>query len=275
MRRLTSSLERDEVSSASADGNHLVFTVSAAPTQVWTLEMNGGRPRALTSSNFHKTNAEISPDGLQVAYRANDVRRRTIFVTPFSGGSERTICEECGFPFIWLTDNRHLLFSTTGARSAIHILDSQTGAKTPFLSSPDGGLSVLRPSPDGRWIAVEIDRPKKAREVFLVQYLKDNPPAFEQWVRLPFEPADDRKLAWSPDSRTIYFTSLRDGYRCLWALPLDPVTKRPAGSAFAVRHFHTPTLRVESRSIAALPGALIASLEERASSIFLIPSAPH
>ncbi len=275
MRRLTSDLERDEVSSISADGNRLVFSVAANPTQAWTLELSGGRPRSLTSSNFHKTNAEISPDGLQVAYRANDVQRRTIFVTPFSGGSEKSICEDCGFPFVWLPDSRRLLFSTTGARSGIHMLDSRTGAKTPLLSSPDGGLTVLRPSPDGSWLALQLDGANRAREAYLVHFEKDKPQPQAQWVRLPLEPADDRKLTWSPDSRTIYFTSLRDGYRCLWALHLDPITKRPAGPPFAARHFHTPTLRVESRSIASPPGALIASLEERASSVFLIPAAPR
>ena len=49
----------------------------------------------------------------------------------------------------------------------------------------------------------------------------------------------DRYAEWSPDGNMLYFLSERDSFRCIWAQRLDPVTKRPTGDAFAVRHFHT------------------------------------
>jgi hypothetical protein len=36
----------------------------------------------------------------------------------------------------------------------------------------------------------------------------------------------------------MYFASNRDGFTCIWALKLDPATKRPLGAPFAVQHFH-------------------------------------
>ncbi len=36
----------------------------------------------------------------------------------------------------------------------------------------------------------------------------------------------------------MYFTSNRDGFTCMWALRLDPKTKRPQGAPFAIQHFH-------------------------------------
>ena len=36
----------------------------------------------------------------------------------------------------------------------------------------------------------------------------------------------------------MYFTSTRDGYLCIWAQRLDPVSKHPLGSPFAYEHFH-------------------------------------
>ncbi len=36
----------------------------------------------------------------------------------------------------------------------------------------------------------------------------------------------------------VYFTSTRDGYLCIWAQRLDPVTKHPLGPPFAYEHFH-------------------------------------
>ena len=50
-----------------------------------------------------------------------------------------------------------------------------------------------------------------------------------------------RKLC--PDRRCVGLKpvsaiSERDGFRCFWAQPLDPVIKHPAGTPFAVQHFH-------------------------------------
>ena len=36
----------------------------------------------------------------------------------------------------------------------------------------------------------------------------------------------------------LYFTSNRDGSTCLWAVRLDPATKKPLAEPYAVRHFH-------------------------------------
>ena len=48
----------------------------------------------------------------------------------------------------------------------------------------------------------------------------------------------DDKPQLSPDGNTVYFTSNRDGSTCMWALRLDPKTKRPVGAPFAIQHFH-------------------------------------
>jgi Tol biopolymer transport system component len=48
----------------------------------------------------------------------------------------------------------------------------------------------------------------------------------------------DDKPQLSPDGNTMYFTSNRDGFICVWALRLDPKTKRPLGAPFAIQHFH-------------------------------------
>ncbi|MSV31077.1 MAG: hypothetical protein EXQ57_01000 [Bryobacterales bacterium] len=45
--------------------------------------------------------------------------------------------------------------------------------------------------------------------------------------------------AWSSQGDRIYFTSERDGFRCIWARRLDRVTKKPVGESFPVSHFHS------------------------------------
>jgi hypothetical protein len=41
----------------------------------------------------------------------------------------------------------------------------------------------------------------------------------------------------------VYFTSTRDGFMCIWAQRLDPVTRHPMGPPFAYEHFHDATGR--------------------------------
>ncbi len=48
----------------------------------------------------------------------------------------------------------------------------------------------------------------------------------------------DDKPRWSQDGNRLYFTSDRDGFRCLWTLKLDPRTKRAAGKPEPLHHFH-------------------------------------
>ena len=48
----------------------------------------------------------------------------------------------------------------------------------------------------------------------------------------------DDKPRWSPDGNVLYFVSEQDGFRCIWALRLDPATKRPLGAAFPIFHAH-------------------------------------
>ena len=52
----------------------------------------------------------------------------------------------------------------------------------------------------------------------------------------------DDKPRWSPAGSLLYFISHRDGFRCIWAQRLDPLTRRPKDAPFAVDHFHNGRL---------------------------------
>lgn len=64
-------------------------------------------------------------------------------------------------------------------------------------------------------------------------------PAEDEWIPVTDGSTFDDKPRWSPDGRMIYFTSDRDGFRCLWAQRLDPTTQHSAGPPLPVYHFHT------------------------------------
>ena len=57
------------------------------------------------------------------------------------------------------------------------------------------------------------------------------------WIKIADIAVDDF-AQWSPDGKTLYFTSRKDGYACLWAERIDAGSHQPVGEAFAVQHFH-------------------------------------
>jgi eukaryotic-like serine/threonine-protein kinase len=59
-----------------------------------------------------------------------------------------------------------------------------------------------------------------------------------EWIPITDGHFSDDKPQISADGNTVYFTSDRDGYLCIWAQRLNGVTKHPAGAAFAFQHFH-------------------------------------
>jgi eukaryotic-like serine/threonine-protein kinase len=75
---------------------------------------------------------------------------------------------------------------------------------------------------------------------------------------------------WTSTGKAVVFSSTRDGYRCLWAQPLDPASKQPIGVPAAVHHEHTPV-----RSLAELGSAdfvrdrLVFTMVERTGSIWM------
>jgi hypothetical protein len=59
-----------------------------------------------------------------------------------------------------------------------------------------------------------------------------------EWIAVTDGRYWDDKPQFSADGNTLYFTSARDGYLCIWAQRLDPATKHPLGPPFAFEHFH-------------------------------------
>ena len=57
------------------------------------------------------------------------------------------------------------------------------------------------------------------------------------WITITEAAAEDW-ANWSPDGKTLYFTSGRDGHFCLWGQRIEARSRHPVGQAFAVQHFH-------------------------------------
>ena len=106
-------------------------------------------------------------------------------------------------------------------------------------SQADHILYGGRLSPDGRWVAFTADLDKTINKKLFITALRDGHGLPEaDWIPVTDGLREEREVAWSANGDRLYFLSMRDGSFCIWAQPLEPRTKQPAGKAFPVQHFH-------------------------------------
>jgi Tol biopolymer transport system component len=251
MQRLTQDAADDMSPSISADGRHLVFESNRTGKRlVWTKDLGTGNERMLTNMLTSENLPIISPDGLEVIYKTDSWERRRpseMYAVPFEGGAPRRICQGgCEQPLQWLFDKRRFLYSEIlDHRVVLSVLDIHTGQKVRVLQHPDYHIWSGRLAPDERWISFVRGRAGDWQTQCFVAPIHDGVVRPETtWVSMPCG-----QTGWSPDGRSRYGVSERDGSLCLYSQKLNPMTKTPISPVLPVHHFHSP-----SRSFIEDPG---------------------
>ena len=226
--------------SLSADGTKLAFISGRTGSDdLWFKDLAGGRERALTSTRYGESKPAISRDGKQVAYRAAESRNPSLFAVATESGIPKMVCEGCFYPWAWSSDAKRLLFGLQPMPPAVGLLDVESGAQTDVVGHLDEGHGLWSAalSPDDRWVVFHTDNTPLTRQTFVAPFRTDGPVGRDEWIPIADGSSLDGEQRWSPDGNAIYLLSERDGFRCVWAQPLDPVTKRPVGDAVEVHHF--------------------------------------
>jgi dipeptidyl aminopeptidase/acylaminoacyl peptidase len=120
-------------------------------------------------------------------------------------------------------------------------LDLRTRTEHDFLSQRDKPLYHAFFSWDDRWVVFKRLLWAGARspaQILIAQVMHGAAADQAEWITVTDGAYEDDKPQFSPDGNTVYFTSTRDGYLCIWAQRLDPMTKHPLGPPFAFEHFH-------------------------------------
>lgn len=105
----------------SPDGKTVAYTVTTydreknvGSTQIWTVSIDGGEPRQLTSTGRTNARPRWSPDGKQLAFVSNRDGQSQIWLIDAGGGEARkltTIATEAA-DLIWSPDGANLLFTS-------------------------------------------------------------------------------------------------------------------------------------------------------------------
>jgi Tol biopolymer transport system component len=198
-----------EAIAISRDGRWLAFDSDRSGNQdIYKMPLAGGEPEQLTTDPQDDFSPAWSPDGKEIAFHSFRNGNRDIFIIPAAGGPAEPVvatpAQERAAD--WSTDGQQLLFSSnqTG-RYELYIV-SREGRKwgTPRRLTRDmnlRGRGRIRWSPDGRFIAylgeqsLEIIAPAGGEPRKLVD-VQDS-------IAQPVP----ENLAWSPDSRLVYYVA--------------------------------------------------------------------
>jgi Tol biopolymer transport system component len=247
--------EEDERSpSVSRDGRWLAYDATRAgkPNTILLRDLRSSADRFLDDKNRRPGAGgavSISPDGSKVIFSSRDCKSGRVgplegtcgFMVSAAGGQPELVCEACtarGF-----SSNGSIVliqkYDRTGSKphDRIVALDLITKIEKDFLNVPGKDLYHAYFSSDDHWAVFKQLLGLKGQ--ILIAPVRNGVAAKEaEWIVVTDGRYSDDKPQFSPDGNTVYFTSTRDGYLCIWAQRLDPLRKHPLGSPVAYEHFH-------------------------------------
>lgn len=204
----------------------------------------------------------ISPDGSKVVFTRDcengswqydpSVPYPCSFLLALDNDVPAPVCSRCE-PRGFAPDGSSVLVQkypgTDIHKFRIDSINLRTKAEKEFLSDPENPLFHAFISWDGRWVVFKklwLQLPGQPGQIFIAPVRQGVTGPKSEWIAITDGKSGDDKPQFSPDGNTIYFTSRRDGYLCIWAQRLNPMTKHTVGAPFAFEHFHNAAGRAAS-----------------------------
>ncbi|HTS27913.1 MAG TPA: protein kinase [Bryobacteraceae bacterium] len=240
--------------SISRDGSRVAYASRLADLLAISVMNTAGGPAdtVATMKNLFGLRPILSGNGAMVAYSDSS----NGYIEDIATNRSEIICEHCSPPTHVNFDGSQVLFESMESTDQIWI-GSKGRARRPLIRWADNKLILrqqgARFSPDGRWVVFSGSRFEvPSKHIWITPVRAAGTVAESDLIPVTDGDGSDIEPYWSPDGRTIYFLSDRDGYQCIWARHVDPATARPLNEPFAVQHFHLARQVIESPSM--LPG---------------------
>jgi Tol biopolymer transport system component len=237
LERITNSPAYREYPSLSSNGRYIAFASnqSGGPPNIWSRDLVTGKESNVSSLSFFENYPVINPSGTRVAFSVYEKDKRVVYASA-PGGEREKLCEGCLEATDWSRDEKTVLVFG-GTPYQINVLDLASHQQTPLLKHPKYNLLYGRFSPDNRWVSFTVRTGPNQGHIAMAPTDGPKPVPESAWITITQSEAQDW-ASWSPDGKTLYFTSSRDGHSCLWAQRLATSSHRPAGDPLPVQHFH-------------------------------------
>ena len=233
-RRITTQLDRELEPTVSLDGKRIAF-VRGFTLLVRDLATGKETTVARNGSSY----PSFSRDSKTLLFGMGGL---AIEMLPDSGVAEK-VCDKCGLAPVLSIDGRSILYDWGNPRY-LGLLDVATKTGKPWLKHPKYGLYQAGFSGDGEWITFVVAAAPERTRLAIAKFLPGTPPEERDWIFLTDGSTLDTRPRWSPDGKSLYFMSDRDGSRCIYAQRLDAVSKRPVGPLVSIFHSHTARLSI-------------------------------
>jgi eukaryotic-like serine/threonine-protein kinase len=226
--------------SLSYDGRTLVFSSSrSSDSRVMALDARKAGMRVLASAQTPRPLLPIlSGDGSTLIYSIAPATNRM----RIHDGIPEQICSPCTPTYVNADGTEVLLEASGGDANETRLQLWTSGEVRPLIRESDPRKRDQfsgRLSPDGKWVVFSsATRSSPAHQIVIVPKAPERVIGPEERIEISEGDANNGQPSWSADGRRIYFLSERDGFRCIWARPIDPATARPIGPPYAVAHFH-------------------------------------
>ena len=255
----------------SPDGQKVLYSSRRSGTRdLWMKDLATGEEKVLSTPPWSVFGSVFSPDGSKVAYRSIENHESVVSIVPLYGGSREKIAA-CPAMGGWSSDGRRLLcIGTDPAR--IYALDLEARHSIPFLNHATWTLWQPQFCADNRWILFNATSPGRSR-IFVAPVRAQGLIPESDWIAITDGIWDDIPR-WSPDGKTVYFISERDGYRCIWAQRLNS-SKHPLGAAIPVFHAHEARrslldIQAGNLEISVARDKIVVNMNERSGNVWMM-----
>jgi serine/threonine protein kinase len=253
--------------SLSSNGRYVAFSSDQSGQQnIWIRDLVTGKESSVAHSSFVQLYPVTNASGTRIAYSVFEKDKRAVYVSA-PGGTPEKLCEGCLRATDWSRDEKAVLVMG-GNPYQISFLDLASHRQTPLLRHLNYHLLYGRFSPDDRWVSFTIRTEPNRGYIAIAPIDGPKPVPESAWIKIAPSEAQDW-ANWSPDGKTLYFTSSRDGHRCLWGQRLEASSHQPAGEAFAVQHFHG-RVSYQQGGWSAAGGRIVAVLVENSGNIWMM-----
>jgi serine/threonine protein kinase/Tol biopolymer transport system component len=237
LERVTQGPASRERPSLSNNGRYVAFASDQSGRQnIWIRDLATGKESSVaSSSSFVQRYPRINASGAKVAFSVFEKDKRALYLAA-PGEAPEKLCEGCLQATDWSRDEKALMVQG-GNPFQINVLDLASHQQVPLLKHPTYNLLYGRFSPDNRWVSFTIRTEPNRGRIAIAPVEGPRPIPESAWITIVEAGVLDW-ADWSPDGKTLYFPSGRDGHNCLWGQRIEASSHRLVGEAFAVQHFH-------------------------------------